>query len=592
MATIALYAGKVNQMPGLIRDVKASVAEYKAALFALKIKTLTVNRSVCDMDDVISSIQSSTQMQERKESSLDAISLESEAFVFNAVCIDLGVADTVRQRKEDFYRQYAYLKPECEKNGWEKFKDGLKKTGEWCREHWKLIVAVVVVIAAVVVCVLFPAAIPFVVEIAKGALLGAAVGGLTGGGISALLGESFWEGFKEGALWGAVFGGLGGAGRAFAGCCKLINALGGAEKVFQVITKIAKISGTLTSVMGGYDMLALVVRLFHPSNPLVSFNEKLHANPLYNIFQFMVSATAAFSSSAYLRMRQGAPTCIVAGTMILTAEGLAAIENIRAGSRVIATNPETFEAEEKTVVETYERETRQLVHLTVGRELISTTADHPFYVKGKGFVNAVELQTGDELVNVAGAASPVENICLEIVEKPEKVYNFQVEEFHTYHVGNSGVLVHNANAAYAEAGNSTEPKEGMVAESGSKTISYTDYDNIYQSSIHNAGKEKVMLGKYDGGGPTSYITKAGDDYTYFSLGNEWNTIKAKYGYTDDDMFKLFNEAFLDDGINAGKTFQFSHNPINDTGALGQEYQYLLKNNYKWDAGTMTMKPRY
>ena len=129
-----------------------------------------------------------------------------------------------------------------------------------------------------------------------------------------------------------------------------------------------------------------------------------------------------------------------------------------------------------------------------------------------------------------------------------------------------------------------------VVEGGRKVISYTEYDNIYQSSIHNAGKEKVMLRKYDGGGPTSYITKAGDDYTYFSLGNEWDTIKTKYGYTDDEMFKLFNEAFLDDGINEGKTFQFSHNPINDTGALGKEYQYLLKNNYKWDAETMTMKP--
>ena len=135
-----------------------------------------------------------------------------------------------------------------------------------------------------------------------------------------------------------------------------------------------------------------------------------------------------------------------------------------------------------------------------------------------------------------------------------------------------------------------EAAEAM--ERGRKTISFKEYYNIYQNSIHNSGKEKVMLGKYDGGGPTSYITKAGDEYTYFSLGNEWDTIKAKYGYTDDDMFKLFNEAFLDDGINAGKIFQFSHNPIDDIGALGQEYQYLLNNGYKWDAGTMVMKPRY
>ncbi len=138
----------------------------------------------------------------------------------------------------------------------------------------------------------------------------------------------------------------------------------------------------------------------------------------------------------------------------------------------------------------------------------------------------------------------------------------------------------------------TDLLEDVVNKGGSKTISYTDYDNIYQSSIHNVGKDKVMLGKYDGGGSTSYITKAGSEYEYFSLGKDWDTIKIKYGYTDDDMFKLFNESFLDDGINAGKTFQFSHNPVDDKGALGQEFKYLSQNNYLWDETTMTMIPKY
>lgn len=46
------------------------------------------------------------------------------------------------------------------------------------------------------------------------------------------------------------------------------------------------------------------------------------------------------------------------------------------------------------------------------------------------------------------------------------------------------------------------------------------------------------------------------------------------------MFKLFNESFLDDGINARKDFYFSHNPIGDTGALGQELNYILENGYE------------
>ena len=98
-----------------------------------------------------------------------------------------------------------------------------------------------------------------------------------------------------------------------------------------------------------------------------------------------------------------------------------------------------------------------------------------------------------------------------------------------------------------------------------------------------------MLGIYDNGGPTSYIVKAGDEYTYFSI-DDWNAIKNKYNFTDDDMFSLFNEAFLDDGINEGKIFQFSHNPIGDEGALGKEFKYLLENNYFLDEATMTMRP--
>ncbi|OPX41833.1 hypothetical protein CLHUN_42990 [Ruminiclostridium hungatei] len=39
----------------------------------------------------------------------------------------------------------------------------------------------------------------------------------------------------------------------------------------------------------------------------------------------------------------------------------------------------------------------------------------------------------------------MENRKIEITDEPTKVYNFQVDDFHTYHVGDNGVLVHNAN---------------------------------------------------------------------------------------------------------------------------------------------------
>ena len=54
-------------------------------------------------------------------------------------------------------------------------------------------------------------------------------------------------------------------------------------------------------------------------------------------------------------------------------------------------------------------------------------------------------------------------------------------------------------------------------------------------ATHNSSATKIMLGKYDGGSATSYITKAGSEFTYFNLGKNWDDIKSTYRYTDQDM---------------------------------------------------------
>ena len=90
------------------------------------------------------------------------------------------------------------------------------------------------------------------------------------------------------------------------------------------------------------------------------------------------------------------------------------------------------------------REVTTLVHLTVNGEEIVTTVDHPFYVKNQGFIKAGELIVGDELLDVNGNVLLVENFDVELTDEPTTVYNFQVEDYHTYHVSGLGVLVHNA----------------------------------------------------------------------------------------------------------------------------------------------------
>lgn len=96
------------------------------------------------------------------------------------------------------------------------------------------------------------------------------------------------------------------------------------------------------------------------------------------------------------------PSCFVAGTLVMAVAGMVAIENIKAGDKVISTNHETFETAEKTVLETYIRQVDKLVHLTINGEEIVTTDNHPFYVQGRDFIEAGNLLVGDKLISVNG----------------------------------------------------------------------------------------------------------------------------------------------------------------------------------------------
>ena len=86
-----------------------------------------------------------------------------------------------------------------------------------------------------------------------------------------------------------------------------------------------------------------------------------------------------------------------------------------------------------------------------GEEIV-TTVDHPFYVKNQSFIKAGELIVGDELLDVNGNILLVENFAIELTEKPVTVYNFPVEDFHTYFVGTSQIMVHNSDCGIQENG--------------------------------------------------------------------------------------------------------------------------------------------
>ena len=190
------------------------------------------------------------------------------------------------------------------------------------------------------------------------------------------------------------------------------------------------------------------------------------------------------------------PSCFVAGTLVMAVAGMVAIETIKSGDKVISTDPETMETSPKTVLETYIREVTTLVHLTVNGEEIVTTVDHPFYVKNQGFIKAGELIVGDELLDVNGNVLLVENFAVELTDEPTTVYNFQVEDFHTYYVGRLGVLVHNAGKEY---GKQYSPEQQKLVKEG-KNISKINRvtrleaeDYVNRCRAAGLGKDKVRI---------------------------------------------------------------------------------------------------
>lgn len=172
--------------------------------------------------------------------------------------------------------------------------------------------------------------------------------------------------------------------------------------------------------------------------------------------------------------------CFVAGTLVLTVSGLVAIEQIKVSDLVYAANEETLEVSLKPVLETYIRESSNLIHVTVNGEEIISTYDHPYYVKKKGFVSAEALWIGAELVDNVGETHYVEQIYHESLDNRfEKVYNFKVDVNHTYYAGRHGILVHNAEYS------PTEPRYGE------RRISDEKYDKLRQQTPSRQARQKV-----------------------------------------------------------------------------------------------------
>jgi hypothetical protein len=196
------------------------------------------------------------------------------------------------------------------------------------------------------------------------------------------------------------------------------------------------------------------------------FNMGWVYDPLYP--QTYLPQTMALPGMFYLPMNGigvlAPVTCFGAGTLVATLAGPMAIEEIKVGDRVLAQDPETGELAYKSVLKTTVRPPAAMMTLSVqspkprsprlasedliaenltGSESFVSTKGHPFWVNDKGWQMTKNLEPGNRLHTVTGS------VAVQSLDEADSVeaYNLVVDEFHTYFIGNTHVLVHDNSFA-------------------------------------------------------------------------------------------------------------------------------------------------
>ncbi len=136
--------------------------------------------------------------------------------------------------------------------------------------------------------------------------------------------------------------------------------------------------------------------------------------------------------------------CFTGDTLVYTRHGYKPIKGIQKGDEVYSRNAETGETGFREVEEVFCTTAHTIYHVWIdGKEEIKTTAYHPVYVEGQGWVTAINLREGDAIETMNGMAC-INKIVKERDEEPVPVYNFHVKEWASYFVGEVRVYVHNS----------------------------------------------------------------------------------------------------------------------------------------------------
>nr|WP_243122426.1 polymorphic toxin-type HINT domain-containing protein [Clostridium septicum] len=113
------------------------------------------------------------------------------------------------------------------------------------------------------------------------------------------------------------------------------------------------------------------------------------------------------------------------------------------GELVLSKDTKTGQVDYKSVIYVYRKSTTNFINLTVAGKRIETTPTHLFMLEDGNWRSAENLKAGDRIVTANGEIKTVDSVEEKHYNEARRIYNLNVDEFHTYFVGSDELLVHN-----------------------------------------------------------------------------------------------------------------------------------------------------